>query len=169
MTRDELMNNLRLMARPAHQWEHRIVAAAAIVEIERQSARITELLAANNAFEARARAAEAETREQQRTIERLTKHITEVYADAAPPVMLRPLAEYHEDMGSVLWWRVEQGAKLPAEAPWVGSPLCLGTPVRVIIATPEPMYDVQKTVHIGGWRVGYFTHFSPLPQQVVVP
>lgn len=51
----------------------------------------------------------------------------------------RPTAEYHEDMGPVLWWR------LPiVEPPWVGTPN-----------------------DIGGWP-DYHTHWTPLPQ-VVVP
>ena len=34
---------------------------------------------------------------------------------AAMPADLRPLSDWHEDMGDVLWWRAE-------EAPWVGRP-----------------------------------------------
>ena len=38
----------------------------------------------------------------------------------------RPIKEYHEDMGNVLWW------KFPIEEPpYVGTPNDLGFPVRI--------------------------------------
>lgn len=64
----------------------------------------------------------------------------------------RPLEEWHEDMGDVLWW------KFPVtEAPYVGSPTCLGQTVEI--------HDYKGVVargQVGGWP-GYHTHFTPLP------
>lgn len=45
----------------------------------------------------------------------------------------RPLDEWHEDYGDVLWWRFPI-----VEPPYVGSPL-----------------------HVGGWP-GYHTHWTPI-------
>lgn len=64
----------------------------------------------------------------------------------------RPLDEWHDDMGDVLWWFFPM-----TEAPYVGSPLCLGYTVemhayRGLIARGE----------VGGWP-GYHTHWTPLP------
>lgn len=64
----------------------------------------------------------------------------------------RPLSEWHEDIGPVLWWcfPVE-------EAPYVGSPLDLGRTVEV--HTSE---GVVSRFMVGGWP-GYHTHWTPLP------
>jgi len=37
----------------------------------------------------------------------------------------RPYCDWHEDRGDVLWWLIPV-----SEAPWVGSPLCLGRKER---------------------------------------
>lgn len=88
-----------------------------------------DLLRSNNEFEQRARQAE-------RALKAMTTP--------------RPISEYHEDMGAVIWW------KLPiTEPPYVGSPNDIGE--RVLLDG-----DVETTV-IGGWP-GYHTHFTPLPQ-----
>lgn len=97
----------------------------------------------------------------------------------------RPIEEYHEDMGDVLWWCWE---KIPAaegvpgtegrgrwlgEPPYVGSPLDLGQEVLIetctyslVNGTTEQVRPYQGTsaqrVNIGGWP-GYHTHFTPLP------
>lgn len=53
---------------------------------------------------------------------------------------LRPLADWHEDDGIVLWW------KLPIdEPPYVGSPLCSDWPDEA------------------DWPEGYYTHWQPIP------
>ena len=68
----------------------------------------------------------------------------------------RPLAEWHEEDGDVLWW------KFPlSEAPWVGSPLCCGFTLRIDASTHA---NGTKTFHanVGGWT-GYYTHWTPLP------
>lgn len=66
----------------------------------------------------------------------------------------RPIEEYHEDMGDVLWW------KFPiVEAPYLGSPSDLGQTVEVTLRT----WGVDKLMrsHVGGWP-GYHTHFTPI-------
>lgn len=71
---------------------------------------------------------------------RLMRITSELYALENP----RPEAEWHEDLGDVLWW------KFPiSEPPYVGSPLCLG-------------FSVGGGRFVGGWP-GYHTHFTPLP------
>lgn len=80
-------------------------------------------------------------------------------ADAA-----RPIAEYHEDMGTVLWW------KFPVvEPPYVGSPLDCGREVEVTIessmatrlgqAGKSSSFSFVRMV--GGWP-GYHTHFTKI-------
>lgn len=80
--------------------------------------------------------------------------------------LARPIAEYHEDMGPVLWW------KFPIEeAPYVGSPndcgRTIGVSVSVGTAVGWPVAregeNAQMTHYdIGGWP-GYHTHFTPIP------
>lgn len=70
-------------------------------------------------------------------------------------VEARPLEEWHEDMGDVLWW------KFPVtESPYVGSPICLGQTVEIAVKA----YGVEEImrVNVGGWP-GYHTHFTPIP------
>ncbi len=78
---------------------------------------------------------------------------------------LRPLSEWHEDMGPKLWW------KFPlSEAPYVGSPLDLGHTVEVVtryVGRSEdgetcPVVEQLTRHQIGGWP-GYHTHFSDIP------
>jgi hypothetical protein len=113
-------------------------------QIERLNARVIELLQFNNEFEERARQAE-------RAIKALTTP--------------RPIADYHEDLGDVLWW------KFPiTEPPYVGTPGDCGITVEAHTTTrvisqinqehdPEPHIE---RVHLGGWP-GYHTHFTALP------
>lgn len=62
----------------------------------------------------------------------------------------RPLHEWHEDMGDVLWWLwpIEQ-------APWVGSPLDLGRTVSfdITVQIGVDVYEVQpqRVGDTGGW------------------
>lgn len=77
------------------------------------------------------------------------------YADLHTP---RPLSEWHEDMGPVMWWFFPM-----TEAPWVGTPLDLGGKAFI------PLHD-ERGNRIGGMRVnspggwpGYHTHFTPIP------
>lgn len=65
----------------------------------------------------------------------------------------RPLSEWHEELGDVLWW------KFPIqEAPWVGRPDVIGPTYRLIDWKGDEVarFDGQ------GWP-GYHTHFTPLP------
>lgn len=65
----------------------------------------------------------------------------------------RPLSEWTEDDGDVLWW------KFPVEeAPYVGSPLCCGYSVEVRMFT-----GVVSRFNVCGWP-GYHTHWTPLPE-----
>lgn len=73
---------------------------------------------------------------------------------------LRPAAEYHEDMGNVLWW------VLPlTEPPYVGKPTDCGHTVE--LHYPEQGEVRINRVFVGGWP-GYHTHWSPIPM-VVTP
>lgn len=82
---------------------------------------------------------------------------------------LRPTDEWHEDMGSVLWWYVKDGEV--QEEPWVGTPLVCGITVEAhtttrIITQRNQEHDPDPVIHrinVGGWP-GYHTHFTPLPQ-----
>lgn len=64
----------------------------------------------------------------------------------------RPLSEWTEDDGTVLWW------KFPVdEPPYVGSPLCFGHTVEV-----HTHAGMVSRFSVGGWP-GYHTHWTPLP------
>lgn len=115
-------------------------------EITALRERVTDLLRFNNEFEARAREAE-------RAIKALT--------------IARPIAEYDESMGDVLWW------KFPiAEPPYVGGPNDLGHEVVVETGVYGTDHEGSKRigsgltrVHAGGWP-GYHTHFTTLPHAI---
>jgi hypothetical protein len=67
----------------------------------------------------------------------------------------RPIDEWHEDIGDVLWW------KFPiTEAPYVGSPNDLGHTVQVTIGVVDG--GQRMTQMAGGWP-GYHTHWTPIP------
>lgn len=67
----------------------------------------------------------------------------------------RPLAEWTEDDGDVLWWRFPI-----TEAPYVGSPLDEGRSCQIQLR----LIGEKHTHHvsIGGWP-GYHTHWTPIP------
>ena len=68
----------------------------------------------------------------------------------------RPLSEYHEDMGPVLWW------KFPIdEPPYVGTPNDLGQTVAVCVYV-SGMQKTEVQTDVGGWP-GYHTHWTYLP------
>jgi hypothetical protein len=71
----------------------------------------------------------------------------------------RPISEYHEDMGSVLWW------KFPVtEPPYVGGPTDLGHTVEaemILRRHGEPEVSKVFREQVGGWP-GYHTHFTPI-------
>lgn len=99
--------------------------------------------------------------------------ITELKTALALLTTPRPLSEYHEDIGPVLWW------KFPiTEAPWVGTPNDLGKEVMVETNCYTTINGSTKTIKhhvgypvqnifVGGWP-GYHTHWTPLPT-VVAP
>lgn len=67
----------------------------------------------------------------------------------------RPLSEWHEDIGDVLWWRFPV-----TEPPYVGTPLDVGRTVALqIIGADEPF--LRTHFGVGGWP-GYHTHWTPI-------
>jgi hypothetical protein len=77
-------------------------------------------------------------------------------------VPARPLSEWSEEDGDVLWWRFPID-----EPPYVGSPLDEGQTVELVfrsIATGAIVHRHQ----VGGWP-GYHTHWSPIPRAVHPP
>lgn len=75
---------------------------------------------------------------------------------AAVPVQLRPLSEWHEDHGFVLWYR------LPiTEPPWVGTPNCSDWLVETADGACMTELDAnnEKEPIKGPWA----THWCPLP------
>lgn len=73
----------------------------------------------------------------------------------------RPIAEWNEEDGPVLWWCFPI-----AEAPYVGTPLDLGHTVEVEVRT---FATVEVSRHqVGGWP-GYHTHWTPVPTAPAEP
>lgn len=66
----------------------------------------------------------------------------------------RPLSEWHEDIGPVLWWWFPV-----REPPYVGTPLDRGYYVQVQMTGRGWVETVGRNV--GGWP-GYHTHWTPL-------
>lgn len=66
----------------------------------------------------------------------------------------RPICEYDEAMGSVLWWSFPL-----CEPPYCGTPNDCGSTVEVSVRA----FGVDKMMRIlvGGWP-GYHTHFTPI-------
>ena len=116
------------------------------------------------------RYAESEARAQTENCEGVTAHLASEFLPPADAVRLalademerwredmvpRPADEYHEDMGSALWW------KFPIEEPpYVGGPNDLGQAVEVTVQAFG--VDKMMRVNVGGWP-GYHTHFTPIP------
>jgi hypothetical protein len=71
----------------------------------------------------------------------------------------RPIEEYHEDMGDVLWW------KFPIEEPpYCGSPNDLGYTVESeMVMRRYGQKEITKLIResVGGWP-GYHTHWTPI-------
>ena len=70
-------------------------------------------------------------------------------------MIARPISEWHEDIGPVLWWSFPI-----TEPPYVGSPLDLGRTIRVE-ATVSYGAHRRMQFEVGGWP-GYRTHWTPL-------
>lgn len=85
----------------------------------------------------------------------------------AAPEVARPLAEWSEDHGDVVWWVFDADGN-PTEAPWVGSPVCLGQTVELHAGQGPHKDPLLFRGHIGGWP-GYHTHWTPLPATPALP
>ena len=111
--------------------------------------------------------------DQQKVAEQLADELNLMAALKKP----RPIAEYHEDMGDVMWWcwveaSDETGIKahwLP-EAPYVGALNDLGYTVEadVHLRKQGKQHKRQIRMMVGGWP-GYHTHFTPLPPMPDAP
>lgn len=82
---------------------------------------------------------------------------------STPAIKARPIDEYTEDMGPVLWWTFPI-----TEAPYCGTPNDCGQTVEMrhyVMKEASPGNWVRdvKTVRsdVGGWP-GYHTHFTPI-------
>lgn len=92
----------------------------------------------------------------------------------------RPLSEYHEDMGPVLWWCLTEtgvtgnGKLLHIDRKWLGEPPYCGTPndlgfeiaVEAHLLAPggggtQCEIVADGKTYVGGWP-GYHTHWTPI-------
>jgi hypothetical protein len=71
-------------------------------------------------------------------------------------LVARPLSEWHEDMGAVLWWRFPI-----VEPPYCGTPNDLGYTVEA-----HTVAGLASRFMVGGWP-GYHTHWTPLVMPLV--
>jgi hypothetical protein len=69
-------------------------------------------------------------------------------------VKARPISEYHEDMGPVLWWTFPL-----SEPPYCGMPNDAGHTVEIAVRAFG--VDKMMRVLVGGWP-GYHTHWTPI-------
>ncbi|WP_317386575.1 hypothetical protein [Tritonibacter scottomollicae] len=80
----------------------------------------------------------------------------------------RPLNEWHEDHGDVVWWCWGwDGERWLDETPYVGSPLDTGQTVEVHTDREKGEAPAAR-IFVGGWP-GYHTHWTPLPAQPHAP
>lgn len=89
----------------------------------------------------------------------IPKHVRQIRAGAKRLLDLearaRPLSEWTEEDGNVLWWRFPI-----EEAPYCGSPLDVGRTCEITLRLVGEEH-VRHT-DIGGWP-GYHTHWTPIP------
>lgn len=78
------------------------------------------------------------------------------------PAFPRPLDEWNEDYGDVVWWTLAENGQWLGEPAYIGSPLDLG---RTILATVD---NQEMTCTVGGWP-GYHTHWTPHPDFPPLP
>lgn len=82
-----------------------------------------------------------------------------VMSGAGKRIIARSINEWHEEIGTVLWW-----AFPITEPPYCGTPLDTGRPVLMQLRldgdTKEHQLP-QMTVMVGGWP-GYHTHWTPI-------
>jgi hypothetical protein len=77
-----------------------------------------------------------------------------VILEAEKPLVARPLADWHDDDGPVLWWR------FPVDGPpWIGTPLDDEWPV-LRERHGERAYAVVRAVDPG--LPPYYTHWTPI-------
>lgn len=136
----------------------------AIAEITALRERRDDLLRSNNEFEQQHRDAVGHNKvlalrlkQHETALHNMTQQYIGLLSDVSPPaVIARPIADYHEDMGDVLWW------KFPiTEAPYVGTPNDLGFGYQIAAAIGmDPLREINGNV--GGWP-GDHTHFTPIP------
>lgn len=69
----------------------------------------------------------------------------------------RPLSEWTEEDGDVLWWRFPI-----EEPPYCGSPNDIGQDVLITVSR-WGHEDGESRHMVGGWP-GYHTHWTPIPQ-----
>ena len=74
----------------------------------------------------------------------------------------RPLSEWREDIGPVLWWRFPV-----TDAPWIGTPKDLGSPHSLRVELDRQPVTAY-VAWLGGWP-GYHTHWTPLPTAPEMP
>jgi hypothetical protein len=83
--------------------------------------------------------------------------LAEVLKAIGDRLVPRPLSEWHEDHGDVVWWSLDQTGKWLSEPAYIGSPLDLGRTYKLSIG------DAEFNVTLGGWP-GYHTHWTPHPE-----
>lgn len=79
----------------------------------------------------------------------------------------RPLSEWSDDIGSVMWWRFPV-----EEPPYIGTPNDLGFSCVIDVAFRTSALSDDHTSEMkfmtGGWP-GYHTHWTPLPDVPAAP
>ncbi|MEO7158677.1 MAG: hypothetical protein ABI039_13995 [Vicinamibacterales bacterium] len=88
--------------------------------------------------------------------------LSEVMKAIGHHVVPRTLDEWHEDIGDVVWWSLDDAGQWRGEAAYVGTPLDLGRGYKITIG------DAEFVAHLGGWP-GYHTHWTPHPAFPRVP
>ena len=80
----------------------------------------------------------------------------------------RPIDEWHEGHGDVLWWSWdEKEQRWLDESPYVGSPLDCGQTVE-LHTHRETGEAPASRIFVGGWP-GYHTHWTPIPARPRAP
>lgn len=92
--------------------------------------------------------------------DRLATVIADTFTPTKTPA--RPLDEWHEDMGDVVWWALDEHGEWLGEPAYIGSPLDLGKNIRVTVDGNDFVCSVA------GWP-GYHTHFTPHPAAPDMP
>lgn len=67
----------------------------------------------------------------------------------------RPLEDWSENDGNVVWWTWRDGE-------WLGEPAYIGTPLDIGQGVAVSVGNNDFVAHVGGWP-GYHTHWTPHP------